>query len=100
MDRKHKAFVWMRPLGAKGLAELGHRTPIGPVLGVRVADEGVKQARLADQPDVFFTTSHVDGYPAVLVRLEAINPNDLSELVTEAGLARAPKRLATAYEQA
>jgi hypothetical protein len=46
---------------------------------------------------VFFTTPHFDGYPAVLVRLGRISVLDLRELVTEAWLARAPKRLVAAY---
>jgi hypothetical protein len=46
---------------------------------------------------VFFTTPHFDGYPAILVQLERIQPADLEELITEAWLCRAPKRLVTAY---
>ena len=96
---KGKAFVWDRPLAAKDLAELGDDAPAGPVLGAHVADEGVKQALIADQPDVFFTTSHFDGYPAVLARLDAIDEDDLAELVTEAWRSRAPKRLAAQLEK-
>jgi hypothetical protein len=44
-----------------------------------------------------FTTPHFNGYPAILVRLELITIDDLTELITEAWLARAPKRLVTAY---
>ncbi len=91
---RDKSFAWERPLRPKDLAELGEEAQQGPVLGVRVADEGVKHALVADQPKVFFTTSHFDGYPAVLVRLEAIDVQPLRELLTEAWLARAPKRLA------
>ena len=94
---KGRAFVWDRPLGKKDLAELGPSAPSGPVLGVHVADEGVKQALLADQPEVFFTTSHFDGYPAVLVQLDHVEPALLAELVEEAWLARAPKRLAQGH---
>ena len=56
-----------------------------------------KDALLADDPDVYFTTPHFDGYPAVLVRLERIGLDDLEELTTEAWLARAPKRLVQEY---
>ena len=97
---KDKAFVWERPLRAKELAEVGDAAPEGPVLAVRVADEGVKHALVADQPDVYLTTSHFEGYPAVLVRLEAVDPQELRELVTEAWLASAPKRVAAAFERA
>ena len=64
---------------------------------MRVADAGVKEALLAGDPDVFFTTPHFDGYPAVLVRLERIGVEELDELIVEAWLARAPKRLAKEY---
>ena len=64
------------------------------MLAARVADVGVKEALIADAPDVFFTTPHFDGYPAVLIRLDRIPVPELAEVVTEAGLTRAPKRLA------
>ena len=56
-----------------------------------------KDALLADDPEVFFTTPHFDGYPAVLVQLERISVEELTEVIVEAWLARAPKRLADAY---
>jgi hypothetical protein len=92
-----RLFAWERPLRPKDLAELGDAAPEGPVLGVRVADEGVKRALVAAEPDVYFTTSHFDGNAAVLVRLDAIDPTDLAELVTEGWLLRAPKKVAAAY---
>ena len=52
---------------------------------------------LADDPEVFFTTPHFDGYPAVLVRLDEINLEELEEVIIEAWLNRAPKRLAKEY---
>ena len=67
--------------------------PTGDILGVRVSDEGVKFALIADEPGVYFTTPHFDGYPAVLVRLAEIAVRDLEELITEAWLTQAPKKL-------
>ncbi len=75
----------------------GDAAPDGPILGARVEHEVAKQALLADDPAVFFTTPHFDGYPAILVRLEAIAAEELEELVTEAWLAVAPKRLAEEF---
>jgi hypothetical protein len=49
---------------------------------------------------VFFTTPHFDGYPAILVQLERIAVEDLRELLVEAWLSRAPKRLAEEYADA
>ena len=56
-----------------------------------------KEALLANDEGVFFTTPHFEGYPAVLVRLDQIGVEDLDEVIVEAWLARAPKRLAKAY---
>ncbi|TDQ05883.1 hypothetical protein EV186_1011861 [Labedaea rhizosphaerae] len=92
-----KGFVWDRPLRKADLEALGPAAPDGPILGARVADEGVKTALLADNPDVYFTTPHFDGYPAILVRLDDINTDELEELVTEAWLLKAPKRLAKQF---
>jgi len=92
-----KGFVWERPLRKSDLKVLGDAAPEGPILGARVEHLVAKEALLADDPEVFFTTPHFDGYPAVLVRLERIGEEDLRELIVEAWLARAPKRLARAY---
>jgi hypothetical protein len=88
-----KLFVWERPLRKTDLAELGDAAPDGPVLGARVPDEGAKFALIEDEPDVYFTTSHFDGYPAVLVRLDALSTDALTELAGEAWACRAPRRL-------
>ena len=94
---KDKLFVWERPLRKSDLEALGDAAPDGPILGARVEHLVAKEALLADDPSVYFTTPHFDGYPAVLVRLEEIGLEDLEELVVEAWLARAPKRLAKEY---
>jgi hypothetical protein len=94
---REKGFAWERPLRESDLRALGDAAPDGPILGVRVEHLGAKEALLADDPAVFFTTPHFDGYPAVLVRLERIESGELEELLVDAWLARAPKRLAQAY---
>ncbi len=94
---KDKLFVWERPLRQKEIAQLGGAAPDGPILGARVEHLGAKEALLADDPSVYFTTSHFEGYAAILVRLERIAVADLDEVITEAWLARAPKRLVDAF---
>src|SRR3954463_707586 len=94
---KDKLFVWERPLRRSDREALGDAAPDGPILGARVEHDGAKQALIADDPSVYFTTPHFDGYPAILVRLEAIGAAELEELVTEAWLAKAPKRLAREF---
>jgi len=90
---RKKLFVWERPLRKSDLEALGDSAPDGPILGARVEHLIAKEALLADGSGVFFTTPHFDGYPAVLVRLPDIQLELLEEVVTEAWLARAPKRL-------
>lgn len=94
---RSKAVAWERPLRKADHAALGAAAPTGDILGVYVGDVGVKEALLADDPAVYFTTPHFDGYPAVLVRLAEIDPAELRELLRDAWLARAPKKLARAY---
>jgi hypothetical protein len=70
------------------------------VLVFRVADQGEKELLLADERGVFFTTPHWNGYAAVLMRipdLERIDREELGDLVAEAWLTRAQKRVATAW---
>ena len=67
-------------------------------LVLRVIDLADREALLKGQPDVFFSTPHYDGYPYVLVRLDVIDPVELSELIEDAWRLRAPKRAIKAYE--
>jgi hypothetical protein len=94
---KDKLFVWERPLRRSDLEALGDAAPSGPILGARVEHLGAKEALIQSEPDVFFTTPHFDGFPAVLIRLPEIPVDELEEIVIEAWLDRAPKRLAQSY---
>ena len=94
---RDKLFVWERPLRRADLEALGSSAPDGPILAAIVEHLGAKEALIGDDPTVFFTTPHFDGYPAILVRLDRIAVDDLQEVIVEAWLARAPKRLAKAY---
>ena len=70
------------------------------VLMFRVADLDVKELILSDDRGVYFTTPHFNGYPAVLMRipsLERLEREELRELVAEAWLTRAQKRVAKAW---
>jgi hypothetical protein len=90
---RKKLIVWDRPLRKADYEALGSDAPDGDILGARVSDEGVKFALIADDSGVYFTTPHFDGYPMVLVRLAEISEPDLTELITDAWLAQAPKTL-------
>jgi hypothetical protein len=70
------------------------------VLAFRVADLGVKELLLSDARGIYFTTPHWNGYPAVLVRirnLDRLDRDELRDLVEEAWLTRAQKRLARSW---
>lgn len=70
------------------------------VLMFRVADLGVKDLMLADERGIFFTTPHFDGYAAVLMHipdLARLEREELEDLVAEAWLTRAQKRVAKAW---
>ena len=90
---RRRAFAFERPLRTGDRAALGARAPADAPLGVWVDDLGVKEALLASEPDVWFTTPHFDGYPLVLGRLDALDLDELVEVVTDAWLARAPVTL-------
>ncbi len=86
-----KLLAWERPLRRSDLEALGAAAPTCPILGVHVPLE-VKDTLLEDEPDVYFTTPHFDGYPAILVRLPVITTAALRELLTNAWGVRAPAR--------
>ena len=92
-----RLFVWERPLRARDLAELADDAPDDAPVAFHVSDDGEKQALLADDPRTFFTTSHFDGYAIVLARLDRVAVPELEELVQDAWLARAPRRLAARF---
>ena len=94
---KDKLFVWERPLRGTDIAALGDAAPQGEILGARVEHLVAKEALLADESGVYFTTPHFDGYPAILIQLDLISVAELEEVTVEAWLARAPQRLADAY---
>jgi hypothetical protein len=94
---RDRLFTWERPLRSSDRDALGDDAFDGPILAARVPDLGAKQALLADDPEVYFTTPHFDNYPIVLLRLDRIALPELTELLVEAWVDRAPTRLARAY---
>jgi hypothetical protein len=70
----------------------------GGELGVYCESEDEKFAMVTAEPAKFFTTSHFDGYAMVLVNLDAVDTDELTELLTEAWLLRAPAKLRAEFE--
>lgn len=73
------------------------RVPSEVVVAVRVSGEEEKQALLATGEEKFFTEPHYHGYPAILVRLPLIEPEELEELIVDAWRCQAPKTLVNAW---
>lgn len=68
-------------------------------LVIRVVHMGEREALLQGDPETFFITPHYEGYPAVLVRLQKVDPDELAELLEDAWRTQAPKRLVAQYDE-
>jgi len=88
------AWIWMERIQPKR-----PRVPNSEVLAVRVANQGEKELLLASDDEKFFTEPHYNGFPAVLVRLAAIDADELEELLIDAWRCLAPKPLVKAYDE-
>lgn len=86
--QKGFAWVWMERVHLKK-----PRVPCADVLAVRVRGRAEKLALLKSDADKFFTEPHYDGFPAVLVRLAAVNKTELRALLVEAWRCQAPASL-------
>nr|WP_239579605.1 MmcQ/YjbR family DNA-binding protein [Microlunatus panaciterrae] len=87
------AWVWMERTEPKKA-----RVPQPAVLAVRVADLAEKESLLASDAEKFFTEAHYNRFPAVLVRLARIEPDELAELIIDAWRCQAPRSLVRQYD--
>ena len=85
---KEFVWVWMERVTPKR-----PRVPNHGVIAVRVADGAEKERLLSADATTFFTEPHYDGFPAVLVRLDAVSVADLKRLITAAWRCQAPTDL-------
>jgi hypothetical protein len=88
---KLKGFVWV---WLERIDPKKARIPQPKVIAVRTASLDDKEFLLSLDKEKFFTEPHYNGYPAVMVRLEAVTPGELRPLITEAWRSQAPKELA------
>jgi len=86
--RKGIAWVWLERIEPKKA-----RVPNPGVIAIRVASQVEKEMLLASDETRFFTEPHYNGYPAVLVRLDAIEQDELEALITSAWRCQAPRAL-------
>jgi hypothetical protein len=92
--RKGIAWVWLERIDPKK-----SRVPNPSVIAIRVPNEAEKEMLVAADPTTFFTESHYNGFPAVLVRLEAIDVDELTELLTDAWRCQAPRSLVASFDR-
>jgi hypothetical protein len=92
-NKKGFAWVWM-----ERVVEKKPRVPNPKVIAIRVGGESEKQILLAADGEKFFTESHYNGFPAILVRLPAIEPDELAELLTDGWRCQAPAALVQQFD--
>lgn len=96
---RRKSFVFFRnPRPDAVDPETGER--LDDVVVFWVDSDAAKQALVEDDSTPFFTTPHFDGHPSVLLRhsrVGELSRTELQEVVWDAWLAQAPKRLAAQW---
>ncbi|HEY3781474.1 MAG TPA: hypothetical protein VGL56_10350 [Fimbriimonadaceae bacterium] len=100
-SEEHFAFSVMVKGKPKGIIWLWNervdpkkpKVPNPGVLAIRTANLSAKEMLLGSDSKKFFTEDHYNGYPAILVRLEEVTPEDLEDLILEAWRTKAPKEL-------
>jgi hypothetical protein len=90
-----KGFAWSY---REKVAEKQPRVERPDVLAVRVANRDEKEVLLAAEPEKFFTTPHYNGFPAVLVRLPAVDGDELADLLTGAWRSCAPRKMRAEFD--
>jgi hypothetical protein len=82
-------------VAGKGFARLREDGPL-----VVMVDVLEREALMQSDPETFFITPHYEDYPAMLINLESVDPEELRELLIESWRRKAPKRLLKAFDEA
>jgi hypothetical protein len=87
------AWIWLERIHPKRA-----RVPNPDVIAVRVANEAEKQLLLDSDQEKFFTEAHYNGFPAILIRLAAVDTDELEELLTDGWRCTAPRALVKDFD--
>lgn len=94
------AATWYRTpslkVRGKGFARLRTEAEGGLVL---MCDLAEKEALLASNDPAFFTTPHYDGYGVILIDLDRVERDQLSEMIEEAWWQKAPAKLRASFDE-
>lgn len=88
------AWVWLERVDPKKA-----RVPNPEVIAIRVRNTLEKEMLIESQPAKFFTEPHYNGFPAILVRLAAVEVDELDMLLTNAWRCQAPPALVQRFDQ-
>ena len=93
---KQKGFVWA---WNERVEPKKPKVPRADVVAIRTPNQLDKEALLALDSEKFFTEPHYNGFPAILVRLPMIDPDELEDLIVDAWRCQAPRALVAAWER-
>jgi hypothetical protein len=88
------AWVWMERVDPKK-----PRVPNAEVIAIRVRNNLEKEMLIESQPAKFFSEPHYNGFPAILVRLAAVEVDELEALLVNAWRTQAPTALVKKFKQ-
>jgi len=88
------AWVWLERIDPKKA-----RIPNPAVIAIRVRNNAEKEMLIEAEPAKFFTEPHYNGFPAILVRLAAVERAELEALLLNAWRCQAPPALVKAFDQ-
>jgi hypothetical protein len=69
------------------------------VIDIRVRNTLEKEMLIDAEPTKFFTEPHYNGFPAILVRLAAVDVDELESLLLNAWRCQAPPALVKRFDQ-
>ncbi|MCE7981526.1 MAG: hypothetical protein DYG89_10060 [Caldilinea sp. CFX5] len=88
------AWVWLERVDPKKA-----RVPNPAVIAIRVRNNLEKEMLIEAEPTKFFTEPHYNGFPAILVRLAAVDVGELEVLLLNGWRSQAPPTLVKRFEE-